>query len=241
MKRHLILIGTILAFVSSTFIAAAQSYPSESNPSQTNPNYPPPPPPSETYPQQTYPSRSTTNYNGASTLNHGELGVFADYFRFSPVDPNINFVGVGGRVGFNANPHLAVEAEMSYDFARNYTTTTNNGATTTFVRTSVRPLTGLFGPKLQFGTSGPVRAFLTGKIGFINFSSSTTGAVTGSTFTNAVSDVGGSGTHLAAYPGGGLEGFWGPVGFRLDVGDEIYLSNGSYNNLRVTFGPAIRF
>lgn len=175
------------------------------------------------------------------TGNHGEVGIYADYFRFSPKSFSDNYVGVGGRVSFNMNPNWALEAEMNYDFARNFTTTTSNGATTTFVRTSVRPLTGLFGPKLQFGTTGPIRAFLTGKVGFINFSVNNSGVVSGSTFTSSVTGVGGSGTHLAVYPGGGLEAFVGPVGLRLDVGDEIYVNNGTYNNLRVTFGPHIRF
>jgi hypothetical protein len=28
---------------------------------------------------------------------------------------------------------------------------------------------------------------------------------------------------------------------RLEAGDEIYLNNGAYNNLKVTFGPVVRF
>ena len=130
---------------------------------------------------------------------------------------------------------------MNYDFERNFTTVYNDGANTTFVRTGVRPLTGLFGPKFQFGTSGPVRAFATGKVGFINFSTDTSGVVSGSTFTGAVEGVGGPGTHLALYPGGGLEGFIGPLGLRVEAGDEIFLNNGTYNNLRVTAGPTLRF
>jgi hypothetical protein len=43
------------------------------------------------------------------------------------------------------------------------------------------------------------------------------------------------------YPGGGVEGFWGPIGLRLEAGDEIYFDNGTHNNLKVTFGPAFRF
>lgn len=175
------------------------------------------------------------------TENHGEVGVFADYLRFSPGNSPVNFVGVGGRVGFNVHPNIMLEAEMNYDFTRNFTTTTSNGINTSFVTTGVRPLTGLFGPKFQAGTSGPVRVFLTGKVGFINFSETNSGVVSGTTFTNSVSGVGGPGTHLALYPGGGIEGFIGPVGLRLEVGDEIYLNNGTFNNLRVTFGPHIRF
>ncbi len=43
------------------------------------------------------------------------------------------------------------------------------------------------------------------------------------------------------YPGGGIEAYLGPVGLRLDVGDEIYFRGGAHNNLRVTFGPHMRF
>jgi len=46
---------------------------------------------------------------------------------------------------------------------------------------------------------------------------------------------------VAFYPAGGIEGFIGPAGLRLEVGDGIYVNNGNYNNLRVTFGPHIRF
>jgi hypothetical protein len=65
--------------------------------------------------------------------------------------------------------------------------------------------------------------------------------VTGNQFSSGISNVGGSGTHLAFYPGGGVEGFWGAVGLRLEAGDEIYLNSGTYSNLRVSVGPTIRF
>jgi len=48
-------------------------------------------------------------------------------------------------------------------------------------------------------------------------------------------------TQFALYPGAGVEGFWGPFGMRLEVGDEIYFDNGARNNLKVTVGPVIRF
>jgi hypothetical protein len=175
------------------------------------------------------------------TENHAEVGIYADYFRFSPGGNATNFVGTGGRAEFNVHPNVALEAEMNYDFGRDFTTTYNNGVTSTIVRTNVRPLTGLFGPTFQFGTSGAVRMFVTGKLGFINFSTSTTNVVSGSTFTGAVGGVGDPGTHLAFYPGGGLEGFAGPLGLRIEAGDEVYLNNGTYNNLRVTAGPVFRF
>ena len=176
-----------------------------------------------------------------STEDHGEVGAFADYLRFSPSNSTVNFVGVGGRLGINVHPTIQLEGEMNYDFERNYTHTYSNAITTSFVTTGVRPLTGLFGPKIQAGTSGPFRVFLTGKMGFVNFSETMRGVVSGTTFSSSVTGVGGPGTHLAFYPGGGIEGFIGPVGLRLEVGDEIYVDSGTYNNLRITFGPHIRF
>lgn len=47
------------------------------------------------------------------TNNHFEVGAFVDYFRLSAPDPAINYVGVGGRVGFNVHPNVALEAEMA--------------------------------------------------------------------------------------------------------------------------------
>lgn len=186
-----------------------------------------------------------TSEPGRYTENHAEIGVFAEYLRFAPSNSTTNFVGTGARAAFNVNPWVALEGQMSYDFARNFTTTYSNGsgagASTSFVTSSVRPLTGLFGPKFQFGTSGPVRIFATGKVGFVNFSINNSGAVSGSTFSGAVSGVGNAGTHLAFYPGGGIEGFFGPIGIRAEAGDEIYLNNGTYNNLVVEVGPTIRF
>jgi len=171
--------------------------------------------------------------------DHGSVGIFADYLRFAPTSSSTtNFVGIGGRAGFNLSHNAVIEGEMNYDFSRNFTTTCHNCFTTTFVTTSVRPLTGLFGPKFQ--TSGSFKFFVTGKVGFINFQTTTHG-VTPGVFFNAVSGVGGAGTHFAVYPGGGFEGFWGPFGLRLEAGDEVYFNNGTFNNLRVTFGPQLRF
>jgi hypothetical protein len=173
----------------------------------------------------------------AQDSDHVEIGAFADYLNFSQTAPHINFVGVGGRVGFNVGRITQIEAEMSYDFDRNYTNTYSNGVTTELVRTSFRPLTGLFGPKFQ--TNGRIRAFATVKGGFINFSTSGQNAPSG--FQNAVGNVTSGDTKAALYPGVGLEGFWGPIGLRADAGDDMYFDNGTHHNVKVTFGPAFRF
>ena len=180
-----------------------------------------------------------------SALNHVELGVYGDLFRVAPAGaPTVNFLGVGGRIGVNVHPHAQLEAEMNYDFEQNFTNTFTTGSGTTTTSTTVtshlRPLTGLFGPKFQIGTSGPVRGFITTKAGFIKYSYSNN-APSGSTFASAFNDFGNNSTHFAAYPGAGLELFAGPFGIRFEAGDEIWVSNGAHNNLRVTFGPTIRF
>jgi hypothetical protein len=174
----------------------------------------------------------------AQNSDHVEVGVFADYMNFSATDPHINFVGVGGRAAFNVHPNVQLEAEMSYDFKRNFTSAFSDGVTTQFVNTNLRPLTALFGPKFQT-SSGPFRAYLTGKLGLINFSVTDQNAPQG--FVGALGGIQTGDTRFAMYPGGGVEGFWGPFGLRAEVGDEIYFDNGTHNNLKVTFGPAFRF
>lgn len=176
-----------------------------------------------------------------STLNHAEVGIFGDYLRFSPGSNPTNFVGLGARAAFNVHPNVAIEGQLSYAFERSYSSTFQGGGTTTIVRSNVRPITGLFGPKFQVGSSGPFRLFATGKVGFVNFSINNSGVASGSTFSSGVAGVGNGGNYLAVYPGGGIEGFAGPIGIRVEAGDEIYFNNGANNNLRLEFGPTFRF
>lgn len=173
----------------------------------------------------------------AQNENHVEAGAFAEYYRFDPGNSNssiINFVGVGGRAGFYVNPWASIEAEIGYDFARNQTNFFSNGATTSFATTQTRPLHGLFGPKFNFGT-GKANLFATGKVGFVNF------ATSDQTLAQAFGNVDAGATRFAVYPGVGVEAFWGPIGMRAEVGDEIYFSGGPQNNLRITLGPHFRF
>jgi hypothetical protein len=174
----------------------------------------------------------------ASGGDHFEVGVFADYFKLSRTSPDINFVGAGARAGFNLRPSIQLEAEMAYDFKRDFTSTFSNGFTTQLVTTRLRNLHALFGPKFQTN-KGPVRAFATFKVGLINFSRSNLNAPQG--FVGALGSVTSGNTRTAMYPGLGAETFWGPIGLRLDVGDEIYFDSGMRNNLKATFGPSIRF
>jgi hypothetical protein len=175
----------------------------------------------------------------AQENEHVEVGVFANYFRLSRSHASdVNFTGVGGRIGFNVNPYTQLEAEMAYDFSRAYTPSCDECGGVGFARSNTRVLHGLFGPKFQAGLGG-FKVFATGKVGIISFDTTNQGV--GSGFEGSLGAVGNGNAKLAVYPGGGIEGFLGPVGIRLEAGDEIYFDNGARNNLRVTVGPTFRF
>jgi hypothetical protein len=173
------------------------------------------------------------------TPDHVNVGVFGNYVRLS--DGSLNLAGVGGRVSVGILPFVQLEAESAYDFDQAFTqgfTNTTTGSVS-IGRTDVRLLDGLFGPKLMTNR-GPVRLFVTAKGGFMNFNINN-GPATFGTAGNAYANLRGSNVYGTFYPGGGVEAFFGPIGLRLDVGDEIYFNNGGHNNLRVAFGPTIRF
>jgi hypothetical protein len=174
----------------------------------------------------------------AQSLDHVEAGVFADYFRISNTDTNQ--VGLGGRVGFGVFPHVKLEAEMAYDFDRAFTETfTPTTGALGIQNTNLRVLHGLVGPKIELG-HGAIRPFVTLKGGFINFSlDSRNPSFTG--FTSSVQNLRDDNVNGVLYPGGGIEAHAGPIGLRFDIGDEIYFNHGSHNNLRMAFGPFIRF
>lgn len=180
----------------------------------------------------------------SSDATHVSVGAFGDYLRYNPKGSALGLVGLGARLGVNMSHHTAIEGEMVYDFAKNYTVTsssgTSGGINSNTVTVGIRPLWALFGPRFDLG-SEHANLFITGKVGIVNWSTSNPRSVSGTTFANAVESIGGSGTELAVYPGAGLQGYWGFFGLRAEIGDAIYVHNGAHNNLRVTFGPQIRF
>ena len=169
--------------------------------------------------------------------DHVQIGAYGDYFHMKQT--GTNFAGLGARVGINSSPAIAWEAEMSYDFGQAFHETFTNGATVNFQNSDLRVLHGLFGPKFQI-PHGPLRLFVTAKGGFVDFLFDQTPAGF-SSFTSSVQGLRTSNVSGVFYPGAGVEGRIGPVGLRLDVGDEIYFNHGTYNNLRISFGPTITF
>jgi hypothetical protein len=176
----------------------------------------------------------------AQETEHVQVGIFADYLRLAQTDTN--FAGVGARVGVVAFHSLKLEGEMSYDFDQAFTESFRDETTgsITVRRTGMRTLHGEFGPKVNLGEHWHVHPFVTLKGGFVNFRINNAPATIG-TFFSSVDNLRRKNVDAVLYPGGGLEGHVGPLGVRLDVGDEIYFNSGTHNNLRVAFGPYIRF
>ena len=180
--------------------------------------------------------------------NHVEIGIFGDYFRLGATrGPSLagtdatSFGGVGARLSINLSRRWQIEPEMNYDFASSFTEEFSGGPGTTagFSTSTLRILHGMIGPKLQSG-GGAFRAFLTLKGGGDNFMFSSA-PVTFSTFSSSVTGLRTNNVVGVVYPGGGIEAYLGPIGLRLDVGDEIYFQSGAHHNLRITLGPSIRF
>jgi hypothetical protein len=161
----------------------------------------------------------------------GEVGIFAEALR-----AQVNFLGLGGRLSFNASPRVQLEGELSSGYKHIYTPLPGVGGKVTTASTALTTATILFGPKLQ-SALGPVCIFVTLKGGIIGFEVNSRGPTTG-----IVPPYGPSGNAFkrAVYPGIGLERNFGRIGLRLDVGDLIYFDGGANNSLRITFGPSIR-
>lgn len=177
----------------------------------------------------------------AQETEHVQAGIFADYLRLGQTDSN--FAGLGARLGIVAYHNLKLEGEMGYDFDQAFTESFTDSTTgaITIRRSGMRIIHGEFGPKVNLGLERwNIHPFLTLKGGFIDFRINNEPATIG-TFFSSVDTLRRKNVNGVLYPGGGLEGHLGPIGVRLDVGDEIYFNHGTNHNLRVAFGPYIRF
>lgn len=174
-----------------------------------------------------------------SAQNRVEAGVFLDYLGISQT--KTTNLGLGARFGYGVHRNIMLEGELAYDYGVNFDEAYLNlvtGDVAAIESTSVGVTQFLVGPKFQ--PHGRFRPFATIKAGFMDFRLSPSLLP----YANVVSAMLGlrtSNLNPAIYPAGGIEAAIGPVGLRLEFGDEIYFNSGGHNNLRFTFGPILRF
>jgi hypothetical protein len=169
-----------------------------------------------------------------------EAGLLVDYLSVSQTNTD-NF-GLGGRLGYRIHRNVMMEGELAYGYGVNFQEAyrnVTNGDLTAIEQTSIGVTDGLFGPMLQ-PAHGHLRPFVTLKGGFIDFRLSPS-LVPYSSVVSTALGIRTSNLNAALYPGGGAEATLGPVGLRLEFGDAIYFNDGAHNNLRITFGPILRF
>src|SRR6202158_3495119 len=155
-----------------------------------------------------------------------EAGIFLDYLSISQTSTN-NF-GLGARFGYRIHRAVMLEGELAYDYGINFDEAYRNianGNIAAIERTSIGGTHGLFGPKLQPGGGG-LRPFVTLKGGFVDFRLSPS-LLPYSDVASAVFGLRTSSLNAAIYPAAGIEATFGPVGLRLEAGDEIYLDRES--------------
>lgn len=170
--------------------------------------------------------------------SHIEAGIFGDYFRQSQTDTN--FAGLGVRLGVGVFSHVKLEGEMAYDFEQTFGERFTNGGGAIVVQDSpIHILHGEFGPKLELGHRR-IRPFVVVKGGFDKFFNNSC-PTSFSCVSSQIANIRASSVNGMFYPGGGIEGHLGPVGLRLEAGDEMYFNSGTHHNFRMTFGPYIRF
>jgi hypothetical protein len=173
-----------------------------------------------------------------------EAGVFLDYLSVSQTHTG-NY-GIGARFGYRVHHDVLMEGELAYDYGINYDEAFRNivnGNLVAIERTSIGVTHALFGPKLQ-PAGGGFRPFVTLKAGFVDFRLSPSLLSNVIPYSGIVSSILGlrtSNLNAAIYPGGGLEAALGPLGLRFELGDEVYFNRGAHSNLRISFGPIIRF
>jgi hypothetical protein len=171
---------------------------------------------------------------------HVEAGVFLDYLGISQTSTN-NF-GVGARFGYRVHPDVMLEGEFAYDYGLNFDEAYRNianGDIHAIEHTSIGVTQGLIGPSLQ-RSRGHLHPYATLKAGFVDFRLSPSLLP----YSNVASSVFGlrtSNLNAALYPAAGISATVGPLGLRFEAGDEIYFNSGPHHNLRITFGPIVRF
>jgi len=174
----------------------------------------------------------------AKAQDQFQVGAYGDYFRLTQTSTNL--AGLGGRVGYKMLPYVMFEGEVSYDFDQGFTERcVSTGCTVTVANSNLKVLHGLAGVKF-IGGRHAIRPFLTLKGGFINFQLNPKPATFGG-FTSSIQNLRSNNVSAVLYPALGAEGHLGPLGLRLEAGDEMYFAGAAHHNVRVAFGPFFRF
>ena len=178
--------------------------------------------------------------SAARAQSRMEAGMYVDYLGVSQTQtPNF---GLGARFGYRAHRHVMLEGELAYDYGVNFHelyVNVANGNAAAVGNASIGVTDGLFGPMLE-PVRGHLRPFVTLKGGFIDFRLSPS-LLPYSSLSSSITGLRTSNLNGALYPGGGAEASLGPLGLRLELGDLMYFNQGAHNNLRITFGPILRF
>jgi hypothetical protein len=179
-------------------------------------------------------------FSSTASAQHVEVGGFGTYETYDQVDFPDHGFGLGGRIGFNVHRFLQLEFETGYDFKHPSFRVTNTVTGATLTNTKLGVLHANAGLKLQ-SAGGSFFFFLKGGVNRFDQELdlvTVTSIPTVSTITQGSENSFSKGV---LYPGAGIAFYAGPLGIRLDGGDEIYWSNGARHNWRFTFGPTIRF
>jgi hypothetical protein len=174
----------------------------------------------------------------AKAQDQFQVGAYGDYFRVSQTSTNM--AGLGGRVGYKVVPHVMFEGEISYDFEQGFIEHCTSTSCVGLVHNSnLKVLHGMVGPTF-IGGRHAIRPFLAVKAGFINFQLNPKPATFGQ-FTSSVQNLRSNNVSGVLYPALGVEGHLGPIGLRLEAGDEMYFAGATHHNVRLAFGPFLRF
>jgi len=171
---------------------------------------------------------------------HVELGAFGNYTSVNLAGFPANAFGLGARANFNVHRYLQLEVETAYDVKHSHFSFSQSAGSFAFIGSKLGILHVNGGLKLQT-RGGSFFVFLKGGANWYDPESSITTVtgppITGITAPNPVNTF----IRSVLYPGAGIGFHAGPLGLRLDAGDEMTWNGGVHHSLRVTFGPTVRF
>jgi len=176
----------------------------------------------------------------AAAQSRIQAGVFLDALSISQT--GTTNLGLGARFGYRVHPAVMLEGELAYDYGLNFSEAFRNvssGNIAAIEHTQIGVTHGMIGPKLQ-RVHGRLLPFVTAKAGFIDFRLSPS-LLPHVDYISPILNLRTSSVNAVFYPAAGVEAVLGPLGLRLEAGDEMYFNRGTHSNLRITFGPILRF